>query len=123
MKKKLIGLFIGIVMLSTVPLAVGQETVEEKIVSTNDVGDYGSVMGVTFMAGYVMNPKTVGLKTNAKAVVLGYYEKGLLQEDMGVALLKNVEFRAGNLLYMSEPNDFGLTLVIGICTGFDVVGM
>jgi hypothetical protein len=122
MKKKLIGLFLGIILLSTVPLAVGQEAVEETAME-DEIGETNSVVGITAMAGYIMNPERIGNRVSAKAAILGYYERGLLKKDTGIAILKNIQFKDGSLLYMSEPNDFGFVLVAGICTGFTIQGM
>lgn len=119
MKKKLIGLFLGIMMLSTIPLAVGQQISEETALDKVDA-EKDPILGVAIVAGYITNPEKIGNRVSAKAVILGYYERGILIQDSGVAIMKNVNFRDGNLLYMSEPNDYGLTMVIGVCTGFNV---
>ncbi|MFO8078650.1 MAG: hypothetical protein R6U21_08435 [Thermoplasmatota archaeon] len=119
MKKKLIGLFLGIIMLSAVPLAVGQQTMEETTIDTDDA-ETNSLIGVTFVAGYITNPQKLGNRVSARALALAYYDRGIILKDSGIAILKQVNFRDGSLLYMSEPNDLGLTLVLGICTGFNV---
>ena len=119
MKKQLIGGALIIMLLSTIPLAAGEFTEDETIVA-EDI-EPQSIIGITFVAGLVLNPEKIGNMVNAKVLVLGYYDRGLLFKDSGVATgLKNVRFRDGDLLYMSEPNAYGVTQVFGICTGFNI---
>ncbi len=119
MNKKFIGLFIGLIMLSTIPLAAGQQSIEENVLSKKD-DQSTSIFGATVIAGYIMNPKYIGNRVTARALVLGYYDRGIIFKDSGIAVLRQVQFKEGSLLYMSEPNDYGLIMVVGICTGFDV---
>jgi hypothetical protein len=122
MKKKLIGLFLGIMMLSTIPLAVGEQTMRETINDNDDV-ETTSIVGVTFIAGIIFSQNRIGNRVYAKSLALAYYDRGLIFKDSGIAVLKNVNFRDGDLLYMSELNSMGLVMVFGICTGFNVMGM
>jgi hypothetical protein len=87
---------------------------------SDDDTDASSLIGVTFIAGYIMNPDKIGNRVSARALVLGYYDRGIIVKDTGVAILKQVQFREGSLVYMSEPNDFGMILVVGVVTGFNV---
>ena len=121
MKKKLIGLFLAIVMFSTMPLAIGEQTIQETAIINEDV-ETTSIIGVTFVAGLIFNPTRIGNRVQAKSLVLVYYDRGLIFKDSGVAVLKNVYFRDGDLLYMSEANSMGLYMIAGICTGFNVMG-
>ena len=122
MKKKLIGLVLAIVMLSTIPLAMSEPIIQETAI-TNDEGEPTSIIGVTFIAGYIFNPQKVANKVRARTLALGYYYRGLIVKDTGVAILKNVYFKDSGLLYMSQPNSLGMCMVVGLCSGFRVVGM
>lgn len=115
MRKKIIAGILCLLMISTVPLTIGQTTEEE----TEPDVEPTSLIGVSFIAGLISKPQKIGNMVYAKSVVLAYYDRGLIMKDSGVSMgLKNVRFRDGELLYMSEPNDLGLVQVFGICTGF-----
>lgn len=121
MTKKLLTIFIGFLLVGTIPLAIGQQETEISTVNEESDTESQNILGVAFIAGYILNPEKVGLKTSAKAVALVYYEPGIIFKDRGVALgLKTVSFREGSLTYMSEPNQLGLVLVAGMVTGFNV---
>jgi hypothetical protein len=120
MKKQLIGGILCILLLATIPLTAGQFVEEEKTIVTEDI-EPESVLGVTFIAGLILNPEKVGNMVNAKVLLLGYYDRGIIFKDSGfVTGLKNVRFRDSNLLFMSEPNAYGITQVFGICSGFKI---
>jgi hypothetical protein len=122
MNKKVLTGLIAILLIATMPLAVAQQDIEETPVEeeTKDI-EQQNLLGVALIAGYILNPQEVGLKTQAKAVALAYYEPGLIFKDRGLAIgLKNIEFRPGNMLYISEPNQLGLVLVAGMVTGFNI---
>jgi hypothetical protein len=119
MKKMYIAVFLCVLMLTSIPLTVGEVSKEVKIQS-NDT-ETQSILGIAFIAGLITNPQTTGKYVNAKAIILAYYDFGLLGKDQGIVMgLRNVRFRKSNLLYMSEPDQFGLSQVAGICTGFYV---
>ena len=121
MRKKLLTIFIGFLLVATVPLAIAQQETEISPVQEDSDVESQNLLGIAFIAGFIMNPQKVGLKTEAKAVALIYYEPGIIFKDRGVAFgLKTVTFREGNLVYMSEPNELGLVLVAGMVTGFNV---
>ena len=120
MKKQLIGGILCILLLATIPLTAGQFVEEEKTIVTEDI-EPESVLGVTFIAGLILNPEKVGNMVNAKVLLLGYYDRGIIFKDSGfVTGLKNVRFRDSSLLFMSEPNAYGITQVFGICSGFKI---
>lgn len=120
MKKTYIAGFLCILMLVSIPLTTAEQATVEDIIES-DIAQPQSLIGVTFIAGLITNPQQAGRFVQAKAVVLGYYDRGLIVKDSGIAMgLKTVRFRAGDLLFMSEPNDLGMVQVIGICTGFSV---
>jgi D-serine dehydratase len=122
MNKKVLTGLIGILLIATVPLAIAQQDTDAVPIEeeSSDV-ESQNILGAAFIAGYILNPQQVGLKTQAKAIALVYYEPGIIFKDRGVAFgLKTVSFREGKLLYMSEPNQLGLVLVAGLVTGFNV---
>jgi hypothetical protein len=119
MKKIYIAGFLCVLMLTSIPLSVGQVS-KEVIIQSNDT-EPQSLLGVAFVAGLIRNPQKIGKIVNAKAVILVYYDFGLLGRNSGfVTGLKDVRFRETNLLYMSESDQFGLVQVAGLCTGFSV---
>ena len=119
MKKQYIAGLLCILMLTTIPLATAERTETKQIMP--DDSEPQALFGVTFIAGYIINPEKTANIIKAKAVLLGYYDRGLIIKSTGIAMgLKNVRFREGNMLYMSEPSEFGLVTVIGVCTGFYV---
>jgi hypothetical protein len=121
MNKKVLTGLISILLIATVPLAIAQQDSETVPIEESTDVESQNLLGAALIAGYILNPEEVGLKTQAKAVALAYYEPGIIFKDKGVALgLKNVEFRANELLYMSEPNQLGLVLVAGLVTGFNI---
>lgn len=116
MKKQYIAGLLCILLLATIPLATAQT---RQIIP--DDSEPQALFGVTFIAGYILNPERTGNYIKAKTVLLGYYDRGIIIKDTGISMgLKDVRFRDGNMLFMSEPGEFGLVQVIGICTGFYV---
>ena len=119
MKKKYIAGLLCALMLASIPLSIGQAN-EEVIIQSNDA-EPQSLIGVTFVAGLIMNPKITGNFVQAKAIVLAYYDRGIITKDSGVVMgFKDVRFRQNDLLYMSEPGQFGIVQIAGICTGFSI---
>ena len=116
---KYIAGFLCVLMLVSIPLITAQAH-QEVIKQTLDK-EPQSLIGVAFIAGIIMNPQTIGNYVQAKALILAYYDRGLIFKDSGVAMgFKTVRFKDGNLLYMSEPGTFGMVQVAGICTGFSI---
>jgi hypothetical protein len=74
------------------------------------------------VAGYVLNPtETLTGRINANAVVLLYYDRGIIKKDAGIVTgLKKVSFKNTQFLFINEQNTMGLSSVIGICTGFRI---
>jgi len=115
MRKKIVAGLFCVLMISTIPLTIGQ-TLEQE---TDPEIEPTSMIGVTFIAGFISRPQNIGNMVYAKSVLLAYYDRGLLVKDSGISMgLKNVRFREGQLLYMSEPNQMGIVQVFGICSGF-----
>lgn len=121
MNKKLLTGFIGMLLVATMPLAIAQQQTEDIPVRDSTDVESQNLLGAAFIAGYIINPQQVGLKTQARAIALIYYEPGIIFKDRGVALgLKTVSFREGNLMFMSEPNNLGIVFVAGLVTGFNI---
>ena len=120
MKRKIIGILICIMMLSTIPIVVGNTMDNKPKMELNE--EPSSVVGVTFVAGYVLNPtETVFGRINANAIVLLYYDRGIIQKGTGIVTgFKKVSFKETTLMIMNEQSSMGLTLVIGICSGFRI---
>ena len=120
MKRKIIGILICMMMLSTIPIVVGNTMDNKPKMELNE--EPSSVVGVTFVAGYVLNPtETVFGRINANAIVLLYYDRGIIQKGTGIVTgFKKVSFKETPLMIMNEQGSMGLTLVIGICSGFRI---
>ena len=119
MKTKYIAGFLCVLMLVSIPLTVAQANQEVITQSTDE--EPQSLIGVAFIAGVIMNPQTIGNYIQGKALIMAYYDRGLIIKNSGVAFgFKTVRFRAGDLMYMSEPGTLGLVQVAGICTGFSI---
>jgi len=121
MNKKILTVLIGILLVAMMPLAIAQQDNEAVPIEESSDVESQNLLGAAFITGYILNPQQVGLKTQAKAVALIYYNPGIIFKDRGIALgLKTISFREGNFLYMSEPNQLGLVLVAGLVTGFSI---
>ena len=120
MKRKIIGILICMMMLSTIPIVVGNTMDNKPKMELNE--EPSSVVGVTFVAGYVLNPtETVFGRINANAIALLYYDRGIIQKGTGIVTgFKKVSFKETPLMIMNEQSSMGLTLVIGICSGFRI---
>jgi len=123
MKKKIIGLMICIIMISTIPFSTAT-SIDATPLDLKSQEEPTSIFGVTFIAGYVLNlEQTVLGRMNANAIVLLYYDRGIIQKDSGVLTgLQKVSFRNTSLLFINEQGPMGLARVFGVCTGF-VIGM
>ena len=119
MKKQYIAGILCVLIMAMIPLATARTIDSDPIIPKDS--EPQALFGVTFIAGYILNPEKIGNVVHAKAVFLGYYDRGLLIKNSGIAIgLKDVRFRDGNMLFMSEPGEFGLVQVVGICTGFHI---
>jgi len=119
MKIKYIAGFICVLMLISIPLTTVQA--HQEIITQTQDEEPQSLIGVAFIAGIIMNPQAIGKYVQAKALVMAYYDRGLIFKDSGISMgFKNVRFKDGDLLYMSEPMAFGMVQVAGICTGFSI---
>ena len=127
MNKKILAILLVVLFIATAQSAYAQENIEQEIDAEEDF-DIKSLnfRGVAFIVGFVLNPEEVWIsifrRIEAKAVVLAYHEPGILRmnRNTGVGLYRKVQFRPGNLFYMSKPNSFGLVFVVGRVTGFKI---
>jgi hypothetical protein len=119
MKKRYITGFLCVLMIASLPLTVGQTN--QELTNQSIEEEPQSIIGVTFIAGIIMNPQQVGNYIQAKALLLVYYDRGLIFKDSGVVIgYKQIRFKDGDLLYMSEPRTLGIVQVAGVCTGFSL---
>lgn len=119
MNKKLLAGLACILLVATVPLAVAQQDVEPVIEEECLDVESQNILGAAFIAGVIFNPQDVGRRTQARAVLLAYYEPGLIFKDRGIAIGNTVQFRGGQLLYMYELG-IGTWVVAGFVTGLNV---
>ena len=111
LKNKLIGIFICMLMLATIPLAAGA-TVEEPETETSDL------VGLTWLRGWIFNPKTVLGSIHCRAVRLHYFELTGMETSFGIVRVRDVSFRDGIMLRYVNIGPLGsLTYVIGLTYG------
>jgi hypothetical protein len=122
MKKKIIGILISMMILSTIPVVTGETIESEPMVETKM--NSTSLFGLTIIAGYILNPtETQFGRINANAVALLYYDRGIIQKDSGILTgFQKISFKNTQLIYMNEPGPLGLSFVFGICSGF-IIGI
>lgn len=123
MKSKISSIFICVLFFSTIPIASGLSIDLENIQPDIEFGDNPtSIIGVAFIAGFIMNPtKTITGRTNANAVLLVYYDRGLIKNDAGLLTgLKKISFKETSLLSSYEQDNYGLVRVFGLCSGFRI---
>lgn len=118
MKKKIISILICMIIVSTI------QTVAEKTMDADTEiepkEEPTSLLGITIIAGYVLNPTETSLgRIEANAIALLYYDRGIIHRDAGIVTgLKKISFKDTSLLIINEQGPLGLTKVFGICTGF-----
>ena len=119
MKKKYIAGILCVLMLVSIPLTAAQT--HKKLSSEIINKEPQSIIGVTFIAGIIINTQSIGNHVQGKALILVYYDRGLIFKNSGLSIgYKTVRFKDGDFLYMSEPNQLGLIQVAGLCTGFSI---
>jgi hypothetical protein len=123
MKKKIISILFCFLIVFTIPIASGISADLENLIPKLEIEDNPtSVFGVAFIAGFVLNPTTTLLgRVNANAVVLVYYDRGIIKNDAGLLTgLKKISFKETSLLSMNEQDSNGLARVFGLCSGFRI---
>jgi len=95
MNKKLIGVALCFIMLSTIPVAAGLTD------TASDESD--GIFGRTVVRGVILFPRTEGRTTTFFAVFVHYTTYKLLGEpESGVLILKHVEFNGKFIGVMSK---------------------
>ena len=123
MKKKIISILFCLLITVTIPIASGISTELEELIPKFEIEDNPtSLIGVAFIAGFVLNPTTtITGRINANAVVLIYYDRGIIKNDAGLLTgLKKISFKETSLLSMDGQNTNGLARVFGLCSGFRI---
>ncbi|HEC89645.1 MAG TPA: hypothetical protein ENI44_03580 [Thermoplasmatales archaeon] len=117
MRRKQIGMLLSMILLATIPFTTGAA------MASSPVEEPQSLIGVTFIAGYILKPEISERNiVTAKAVLLFYYDRGLIIKDSGIVTgLKNIRFRNTPLMLISEPDAIGGVMAIGVCTGFHIM--
>ena len=112
LKRKMIGILVCMLLLTTITLAAGMNVEEEKDEGTTDL------VGVTWLRGWIFNPKTILGKIHARAIRLHYVEITGMETDLGIVKVREVSFRDGVLLKFVNIGPLGsLTFVIGLTYG------
>jgi hypothetical protein len=111
LKNKMIGIFICMLLLATIPLAAGT-SVEETDEQPTDL------IGMTWVRGWIFNPKTVLGMVHARAIRLHYVEITGMETDLGIVRVRDVSFRDGVFLRFINVGPLGsMTYVIGLTYG------
>ena len=112
MRKKLIGLFLCLLLVASIPLAAGIEIEEDEGEQTSDL------IGITWLRGFIFNPKVRLGKVHARAIRLHYVELTGMETDLGIVRVRSVSFRDGVMLRYFNIGPLGsLTYVIGLTYG------
>ena len=123
MNSKISALLICVLFMGTIPIASGLSIDLKNIQPDIEFGDNPtSIIGVAFIAGFILNPtKTIIGRTNANAVLLVYYDRGIIKNDAGLLTgLKKISFKETSLLSLYEQDSYGLVVVFGLCSGFRI---
>ena len=112
MRKKLIGIFICLLLIASIPLAAGMTVEEDDDTQTSDL------VGATWLRGFIFNPKVRLGKIHARAIRLHYVEITGMETDLGIVRVRSVSFRDGVMLRYFNMGPLGsLTYVIGLTYG------
>lgn len=116
MKKGIAFLIILLIMVTTIP-AVTSKPID--IVTDKEPT---SILGVTFVAGYIVDPTENRFgRVSANAVALFYIDRGVIIKDSGIVTgLKTISFKNNPYIFMYEQDSLGLTRIFGICSGFRI---
>jgi hypothetical protein len=120
MKNKTISVIFCLILIAIIPISSGSSNDYEPKLEFEQRPT--SIMGVAFIAGFILNPtETITGRINANAVVLFYYDRGIIKEDAGILTgLKKVSFRETSLLSIYEQDSYGLVRVFGLCSNFRI---
>ena len=107
-KKKLLGVFVCMLMLTTIPLAAGM--MEDGESPTPDI------VGRVWLRGWLFRRIKSGNVNNAIAIRLHYIEFTPTERTMGIVVLKRVAFR--NFLYLGRMYETPLGGLVYVCGFF-----
>jgi len=114
MKRKLIGIFVCMILLTTVPLASGMMIEEE----TETEEETEGIFGLSWVRGWIFNPRETGNRISGRAIRLHFIEFSGLDTRRGVVTLRRVNFRAGMFLDIAYIGQLGsLAYVRGFVPG------
>ena len=109
--KRIIGLLICMLVLSSIPIAAGVQVEQPEEQPTD-------LIGMTWVRGWIFNPKTVLGMIHARAIRLHYFEITGMETDLGIVRVREVSFRDGVFLRFINVGPLGsLTYVIGLTYG------
>jgi hypothetical protein len=99
-------------LVTTIPLAAGVSVEEEPEEQTTDL------IGMTWLRGWIFNPKTRLGMVHARAIRLHYFEITGMETDLGIVRIRSVSFRNGIFLRFINVGPLGsMTYVIGLTYG------
>lgn len=114
MKRKLIGILVCMLLLTTIPLSAGMTTEKE----TEPDEEPEGIFGLAWVRGWLLNPREVDNYISGRAIRLRYFEFSGLKTNKGIITLKSVNFRAGIFLDIKYIGALGsLAYVQGFVPG------
>lgn len=114
MKRKLIGILVCVLLLTTIPLAAGI-TIEKE---TEPEEEPEGIFGLAWVRGWILNPRETGNRISGRAIRLHFIEFSGLETRRGVVTLRRVNFRAGMFLDITYMGELGsLAYVRGFVPG------
>ena len=90
--KRIIGLLVCMLVLSSIPIAAGVQVEQPEEQPTD-------LIGMTWVRGWIFNPKTVLGMIHARAIRLHYFEITGMETDLGIVRVREVSFRDGVFLF------------------------
>ena len=112
MKKILIGIVLCMLLLASIPLTTGAKVKEEQDEEPVDL------VGLTWVRGWIVNPRIVLGMISARALRLHYIELTGMETHAGIVRAKQVTFRDGLALRYVQIGPLGtITWVMGFIYG------
>jgi hypothetical protein len=77
----------------------------------------------TFLIGTLFNPIESGVTVNASAISLVYYNKNIMDENIGIVQgFQQVSFKKHSFFFVYKPGPLGLiAYVFGNCYDFEII--
>ena len=114
LKEKILGIFVCMLLLMTIPLATGMTVETEPEPEEEPEGFFGWA----WVRGWLLNPREVGPYISGRAIRLHFIEFSGLETKRGVISFKLVNFRAGVFLDIKYLGPIGsLAYVRGFVPG------